>query len=212
MGHETDPHPLVAFDGVSVAYRAREALHGVSFRIARGERVALLGPNGAGKSTLLRALLGLVSRTDGSIRLDDQPIGALSRLEVARRVAVVPQQASLPFATRVEEVVALGRLPHEHPLRGIRPADRAASQMNQMPVVDRAVVGRVHAHGRDDHAVVELKLAEMERREHRRRIAVEVPATTANLGAGYCNLRKLSIFGGSNEIQKNIISQMIMGL
>ena len=34
----------------------------------------------------------------------------------------------------------------------------------------------------------------------------------ANLGAGYCNLRKLSIFGGANEIQKNIISQMIMGL
>ena len=34
----------------------------------------------------------------------------------------------------------------------------------------------------------------------------------ANLGAGYCNLRKLSIFGGSNEIQKNILSQMIMGL
>ena len=38
------------------------------------------------------------------------------------------------------------------------------------------------------------------------------PEYAANLGTGYCNLRKLSIFGGSNEIQKNIISQMIMGL
>jgi alkylation response protein AidB-like acyl-CoA dehydrogenase len=38
------------------------------------------------------------------------------------------------------------------------------------------------------------------------------PDYAANLGSGYCNLRKLSIFGGSNEIQKNIISQMIMGL
>jgi alkylation response protein AidB-like acyl-CoA dehydrogenase len=38
------------------------------------------------------------------------------------------------------------------------------------------------------------------------------PDYVANLGTGYCNLRKLSIFGGSNEIQKNIISQMIMGL
>jgi alkylation response protein AidB-like acyl-CoA dehydrogenase len=37
------------------------------------------------------------------------------------------------------------------------------------------------------------------------------PDYAANLGTGYCNLRKLSIFGGSNEIQKNIISQMIMG-
>ena len=38
------------------------------------------------------------------------------------------------------------------------------------------------------------------------------PDYAASLGAGYCNLRKLSIFGGSNEIQKNIIAQMIMGL
>jgi alkylation response protein AidB-like acyl-CoA dehydrogenase len=38
------------------------------------------------------------------------------------------------------------------------------------------------------------------------------PDYAANLATGYCNLRKLSIFGGSNEIQKNIISQMIMGL
>lgn len=151
MGNESDPHPLVAFDGVSVAYRAREVLHGVSLRIARGERVALLGPNGAGKSTLLRALLGLVPRTDGSIRLDGQPVGALSRLDVARRVAVVPQQASLPFATRVEEVVTLGRLPHEHPLRGIRPADRAAVAA----AIDRVGVG--HLLGRDAR---ELSLGE----------------------------------------------------
>jgi len=148
---ETDRHPLVTFDGVSVAYRAREVLHGVSFRIAHGERVTLLGPNGAGKSTLLRALLGLVARTDGSIRLDGRPIGTLARLEVARRVAVVAQQASLPFATRVEDVVALGRLPHEHPLRGLRPADRAAVAA----AIDRVGVG--HLLGRDAR---ELSLGE----------------------------------------------------
>jgi alkylation response protein AidB-like acyl-CoA dehydrogenase len=38
------------------------------------------------------------------------------------------------------------------------------------------------------------------------------PDYATNLATGYCNQRKLSIFGGSNEIQKNIISQMIMGL
>jgi iron complex transport system ATP-binding protein len=50
----------------------------------------------------------------------------LDRAAIARRLAVVPQGASLPFSMRVEEVVGLGRLPHEDPFRGHRPADRAA--------------------------------------------------------------------------------------
>jgi iron complex transport system ATP-binding protein len=45
---------------------------------------------------------------------------------LARRVAVVPGEVSLPFAARVEEVVALGRIPHEDPFRGLREADQAA--------------------------------------------------------------------------------------
>ena len=79
------------------------------------------------------------------------PVGALDRLEVARRLAVVPQQAILPFATRVEEVVGLGRLPYEHPLRGARPADRAAIAA----AIERVGVG--HLLGRD---VRELSLGE----------------------------------------------------
>jgi iron complex transport system ATP-binding protein len=47
-------------------------------------------------------------------------------MAIARRLGVVPQAAALPFATRVEEVVGLGRIPHEDPFRGPRPADRAA--------------------------------------------------------------------------------------
>jgi iron complex transport system ATP-binding protein len=142
---------IVALDGVSVAYRATTVLRDVSFRIERGERVALLGPNGAGKSTTLRAMLGLVTPFAGSIQLDGRDLASLSRLDIARRVAVVPQQASLPFATRVEDVIALGRLPHEHPLRGIRPADRSAIAA----AIDRVGVG--HLLGRDAR---ELSLGE----------------------------------------------------
>ena len=58
--------------------------------------------------------------------IDDEPLETVGRERLARRIAVVPQQAVLPFAMRVEEVVALGRLPHEDQLRGARPVDRAA--------------------------------------------------------------------------------------
>jgi iron complex transport system ATP-binding protein len=104
----------------------RGALRGVDLRLARGELVALVGPNGAGKSTLLRCLTGLLRPTRGRVLVDGLPVEELTRERIARRVAVVPQQVTLPFAMRVEEVVALGRIPHEDPFVGLRAADRIA--------------------------------------------------------------------------------------
>ena len=112
--------------GVGAAYGTRWALRGIDLAVAPGERVCLLGPNGAGKSTLLRCLTGLAGTREGTVLLDGVPLDEISRESRARRIAVVPGSVQLPFATRVEEVVALGRLPHEHPLRGPGPPDRAA--------------------------------------------------------------------------------------
>ena len=77
--------------------------------------MALVGPNGAGKSTLLRAIAGSSNRPRASWSSRGSPLAGLDRLAVARRLAVVPQLPSLPFATTVEEVVALGRLPARAP-------------------------------------------------------------------------------------------------
>ncbi|MGC8633069.1 MAG: ABC transporter ATP-binding protein [Candidatus Limnocylindrales bacterium] len=112
--------------GLRAAYRGQEVLHGIDLSVAPGERVALIGPNGAGKSTLLRCLTGMVRERRGSVRLGGVPVESLSREAIAQRLAVVPQQATVPFAIRVEELVALGRLPHEHRFLGLQEADRAA--------------------------------------------------------------------------------------
>jgi ABC-type cobalamin/Fe3+-siderophores transport system ATPase subunit len=141
----------VRTERLTVAYRGRPAISDVDLSIESGDRVALVGPNGAGKSTLLRAIAGLVEPAAGSIELAGTPLSTLDRLAVARRLAVVPQLPNLPFATAVEDVVALGRLPHEHPIRGLRPADRAAVAA----AIDRVGVG--HLLGRDAR---ELSLGE----------------------------------------------------
>ncbi len=142
---------MIRLDGITADYRGRTALRDVDVAIARGERVALVGPNGAGKSTLLRVLAGVLRPVRGSVELDGTPLARLDRPAIARRLAVVPQQVTLPFATTVEEVVGLGRLPHEDPFRGSRPADRAAISA----AIERVGVG--HLLGRDAR---ELSLGE----------------------------------------------------
>ena len=142
---------MIRLEGVTVLYRERAALHDIGLQIDAGERVAVIGPNGAGKSTLLRVVAGLLRPAAGSVELGGVRLDGLDRLAVARRLAVVPQLPTLPFATSVEEVVALGRLPHEHPVRGMRPSDRAAVAA----AIDRVGVG--HLLGRDAR---ELSLGE----------------------------------------------------
>jgi len=111
---------------VRLAYGERQVLHGIDLSLRAGELVALLGENGAGKSSLLRCITGLASYQTGQVLLDGQPVAEYSRAALARRIAVVPGQTQLAFPLRVEELVALGRIPHEHPLLGPRDGDRAA--------------------------------------------------------------------------------------
>lgn len=99
---------------LAAGYAGRPAvLESVSLSVERGELCAVLGPNGAGKSTLVRVLAGLVRPSSGSVRLLGDDVGALDRASIARRVAVVPQQSEVALGFTVEEVVAMGRAPHQ---------------------------------------------------------------------------------------------------
>jgi iron complex transport system ATP-binding protein len=145
------PSPAIALDGVSAGYGSRPVLRDVVLAIGPGEWVGIVGPNGAGKSTLLRVLTGLLVPSAGSVTVGGRTLARMDRDEVARHIAVVPQASSLPFTASVEQVVALGRLPYEDRIRGLRPADRAAVAA----AIERVGLGRLV--GRD---VRELSLGE----------------------------------------------------
>lgn len=87
-------------------------LEGVSFSLNSGERCAVVGPNGAGKTTLIKLLLGQQTKSCGEVILSGDALSNLSRNEIAKRMAYVPQlvEAEIPYI--VSEFVGMGRYAH----------------------------------------------------------------------------------------------------
>ena len=111
---------------VSFSYFDGLVLHNVSLSIKPGEMVGLLGPNGSGKTTLIKLASGVLKPGQGEIMLDGSSLSRLPRKDIARSVAVVPQQFHIPFAFTVSEVVMLGRIPFIRAFAGEAPADKDA--------------------------------------------------------------------------------------
>lgn len=117
-----DPSPdrsadtVLEVEGLTVGWGAtaaeRPAVENVSFRLAAETDTALVGPNGAGKSTLVQAVLGILPRQAGMVRVLGAPLSASGRLPAAVRaqVAYLPQQLSVSgrFPLTVAEAVGLG--------------------------------------------------------------------------------------------------------
>jgi ATP-binding cassette subfamily B multidrug efflux pump len=101
-----DPAVALEFRDVSFGYRADESvLHDVSFRVRSGEHVALVGATGAGKSTTISLILRLYELQAGTIEVDGRDITSLTRNQLRKLFAVVPQDVFL-FAGTVAQNVA----------------------------------------------------------------------------------------------------------
>ena len=116
---------LVA-EGLSLARGTRTVLAGGSAAFAPGTVTVILGPNGAGKSTLLEALAGLLAPAGGRVTLDGVELDGLSARDRARAVGYLPQGGAVHWNLRVDELVALGRLPHRGAFAGLSEADAQA--------------------------------------------------------------------------------------
>lgn len=110
--------------GVDFSYYDGLVLRDVSLGLGEGDLMGLIGPNGSGKTTLLRVLSGLLPPKRGHVYLDGRNIHEFSRREIARRVAVVPQELAMPFDFSVYEMVMMGRTPHVRPILGAGSSDR----------------------------------------------------------------------------------------
>lgn len=118
---------MLRCEGVSVELGGQPILREVSLTIPSGSLVGILGPNGSGKTTLFRAIYGAVKLRQGRVLLGDRLTASMSSRDMARRLAVVPQETQLALDYSVLELVLMGRYPHLGPFEVEGPNDLASA-------------------------------------------------------------------------------------
>lgn len=125
---------MIAAKNISYQVDGKEILHTMSFAALPGAVTVLLGANGAGKSTLLRLLAGENMPVTGEVLLEGQPLKHFSPQVLARKRAVLTQNYSVPLPFSCEEIVMMGRYPHEGISTGKENRAIVAQCMKEMEV------------------------------------------------------------------------------
>lgn len=117
---------MLEIKNLKAGYRDRPVLNGVSFTVARRSFLGIIGPNGSGKTTLFRVMAGLLKPWSGEVVFNGQNTGKTHPLDLARRIAVMPQgiDSSFPFTT--QELVGMGRFPHLDKWQQMQKKDKQA--------------------------------------------------------------------------------------
>jgi len=103
---------MLRTENISFSVGKKQILKNVSASFLPGEFNMILGPNGSGKSSFLKIFSGEINKFQGTVFYDDKKIKELRKEELAKKRAVMSQQADLGFPLLVEEVVMMGRYPH----------------------------------------------------------------------------------------------------
>lgn len=77
-----------------------------------GQMVSIVGPNGSGKSTLIKCIDNIIVPSSGDVTVDRCDIGKMGRIEIAKKIAYVPQSSLRVFPNTVFDVVLMGRRPY----------------------------------------------------------------------------------------------------
>jgi iron complex transport system ATP-binding protein len=98
---------ILVVENVGFSYREKKTLSNVTFSVRKGEICGLLGPNGSGKTTLLKCINRVLKHQTGSIIINGREVAKLSREEIARHIAVVPQELNIVFPFTALEIVLM---------------------------------------------------------------------------------------------------------
>jgi len=103
---------LLNIDGVECRYGSVKILENVNLSVKEGDFVGILGPNGSGKSTLLKSISRTLKPHKGTIILDKTDVYSMKSVELAKHMAIVPQESNIGFSFTALDIVLMGRNPH----------------------------------------------------------------------------------------------------
>ena len=104
--------PALAVENLCAWYGAGQILYDVNLEVRRGEVVALMGRNGAGKSTTMKAIMGMMARRGGTVRLNGRDISGLKPFEIARLgIGFTPEDRRIFAGLTVLENLDIGLQP-----------------------------------------------------------------------------------------------------
>jgi iron complex transport system ATP-binding protein len=115
-------------ESLDVAYIDRTVIQNLNLSIPTGKITALVGANGSGKSTILKAMARLIKPAAGTVLLDGKSIHAQPTKEVAKQLAILPQNPTAPDGLTVSELVGYGRFPYQNRLGSLTKVDRDVIQ------------------------------------------------------------------------------------
>ncbi len=176
-------------EGVSFSYAdGPPVLSTVTAHIPRGGLVGILGPNGSGKTTLLRLFAGLLRPAKGRVMLDGADLRTFSRAEIARRMAMVPQETQLAFEYTVLEMAMMGRYPHLGAFEIEGPADLAVAREALRATGTQHLESRPFntlSGGEKQRVVIAGALSQLEKPENKGPLFLLLDEPTASLDLAY---------------------------
>lgn len=135
---------VVQVEHIGKTYGGRMVLNDVSFEVEQGEWFCILGPNGSGKSTLMQIISGFEPPDTGRVLLNGKLPSDYRRKDLARQVAVLPQDALPPLGFTVREIIEMGRYPFQNWFGDEAEdtaslVDRIMERLQLVPLSDRSV-------------------------------------------------------------------------
>ncbi len=114
----------ISINNLTFAYDNRLIFNDLSVSFPQGGFCSILGPNGSGKTTLLKCIVGLLQPSGGTIMLEGKPMSEYKMMDLARKIAYVPQYQDIVFDISVFDYVMLGRNPYQTPWEMQRAEDK----------------------------------------------------------------------------------------
>jgi len=104
---------MLKTNNIEFSYNKKNILKGIDLQINKGSFIGIIGPNASGKSTLLKNISRTLIADKGTVYLDKKILNEYSSLELAKKMAVVPQNTEISFNFNVYDIIMMGRHPYQ---------------------------------------------------------------------------------------------------